>query len=225
MGLRRSSLLPWRSMSFAPSHLRSTIAGGAAWPSGSIIPRIGLYGRQRISEDTVSAARTPAPFRGTAIRIAWRRFSSHGIPAAGYPGRVATNSDLIVAVDQAADDSPASDGRLRPHHNCARLVVDRSLRTSYRLDSEIVKHHWATGRQRHTGIARLRRHLAGGSRIGRDRRGIHRRSSPQRLGRVEVEAIRTFLGPGRINLPSGSIQQGPIPFSAASAGRKSGSRQ
>ena len=85
----------------------------------------------------MSAART-LPFRGTRFGSPGAGSLSLGIPAAAYPGRVATNSDLIVAVDQQQTTLLLPMGV----SDLTATVLDPSSIKAFNLlsiDSEIVK--------------------------------------------------------------------------------------
>ena len=85
----------------------------------------------------MSAART-LPFRGTRFGSPGAGSLSLGIPAAAYPGRVATTSDLIVAVDQQQTTLLLPMGV----SDLTRTVLDPSSIKAFNLlsiDSEIVK--------------------------------------------------------------------------------------
>ncbi len=163
----------------------------------------------------MSAART-LPFRGTRFGSPGSGSLSHGKPAAAYPGRVATNSDLIVAVDQQQTTLLLPVGV----SDLTITVLDPSSIAAYNLlsiDSEIVK---TIGPPAGNVIPVARgfdgtlpaAHVSGAIVAGFIDAYHHNALV------AEVEAIETFLGPNGINLPSGSIQQGPIPFTPQAPG-------
>lgn len=118
---------------------------------------------------------------------------SHGIPAAAYPGRVATNSDLIVAVDRQQTSLLLPMGVA----DTSMTVLDPSLIAAYNLlsiDNEIVK---TTGPPAGNVVPVSRgfdgtapaAHLATASVSGLVDAYHHNALV------AEVEAIETFLGP------------------------------
>ena len=157
----------------------------------------------------MSAART-LPFRGTRFGSPGAGSLSLGIPAAAYPGRVATSSDLIVAVDQQQTTLLLPMGV----SDLTATVLDPSSIKAFNLlsiDSEIVK----TIGPPAGNVVPVSRGFDGtlpaahgsGAIVAGFIDAYHHNALV-----AEVEAIETFLGPNGINLPSASSQQGPIPF-------------
>ena len=162
----------------------------------------------------MSAART-LPFRGTRFGSPGAGSLSHGIPAAAYPGRVATNSDLIVAVDQQQTTLLLPVGV----SDLTITVLDPSSIAAYNLlsiDSEIVK---TIGPPAGNVIPVARgfdgtlpaAHVSGAIVAGFIDAYHHNALV------AEVEAIETFLGPNGSNIVS-PTRQGPIPFAAQQPG-------
>ena len=162
----------------------------------------------------MSAART-LPFRGTRFGSPGAGSLSLGIPAAAYPGRVATNSDLIVAVDQQQTTLLLPMGV----SDLTATVLDPSSIKAFNLlsiDSEIVK---TLGPPAGNVIPVSRgfdgtlpaAHVSGAIVAGFIDAYHHNAVV------AEIEAIETFLGPNGINIPSSS-QQGPIPFTPQTPG-------
>ena len=163
----------------------------------------------------MSAART-LPFRGTRFGSPGAGSLSLGIPAAAYPGRVATNSDLIVAVDQQQTTLLLPMGV----SDLTATVLDPSSIKAFNLlsiDSEIVK---TLGPPAGNVIPVSRGfdgtlpagHVAGAIVAGFIDAYHHNALV------AEVEAIETFLGPNGINIPSSSLLQGAIPFAPQQPG-------
>jgi hypothetical protein len=142
---------------------------------------------------------------------------SLGIPAAAYPGRIATASDLIVAVDRQQTALLLPMGA----SDTSMTVIDPSTIGAYSLlsiENEIVK---TTGPPAGNVIP-VSRGFDGTTPAVHQANALisglidayHHNSLV-----AEVEAIETFLGPNGSNLPSTPIPfQMPIPFTPQTPG-------
>jgi Pectate lyase superfamily protein len=140
---------------------------------------------------------------------------SLGIPSAAYPGRVATNSDLIVAVDRQQTTLAIA----LTAAATSMTVTDSSLIVAYSLlsiDNELVK---TTGPASGNTVPIARGfdgttpaiHAAGALVSGMVDAWHHNALV------AEVEAIETFLGPNGANLPSAGYYV-PLPFAPQTPG-------
>ncbi len=164
----------------------------------------------------MSAARI-FPFRQAKSGTPGVSAQSLGIPAAAYPGRIATNSDLIVAVDRQQTTLLLPMGA----SDTSMTVLDASMIAAYNLqsiDNEIVK---TTGPPAGNVVPVARgfdgttpaAHLAGAPVSGLVDAYHHNALV------AEIEAIEQALGPNLGNIPtSGAVNSVNYSFPAQSPG-------
>ena len=154
-------------------------------------------------------------FRSTPFGAPGITPQSIGIPSAAYPGRVATNSDLIVAVDRQQTTLALA----LTSTATFMTVIDPSLIVAFSLlsiDNELVK---TTGPAVGNTIPISRGfdgtapaiHAAGASVSGMVDAYHHNALV------AEIEAIEGFLGPNGSNLPAAGYYV-PLPFAPQAPG-------